>query len=329
MKYSTRYVLLMALVIFGANVINADQADASATTDDTTDDKLGSEDETFLFILFSFFALCVSFFGSFLLYISYLDDRIMKRYSEEGVLLEGEVVTTEFTRWVDGDMTKLGDSNGQKEYFVSIEYSYNLSENYPIRIRKQLRVLKCDFCQADSCHDRKPNPAVEIIASRDSFFRSFQFDHGRKLELLVLPKHHLSALPACQVKRRLSPRYRLYSIAFVVVAIIIALFCFHLAAQEFGELVYGDEVNSKRTIVREVLVDLVFAIFALTPVSCIHFFLRDMILYSLEGEYFERGGRVLKGGQDDSSLSSRSDLGRTPSYFGYSRMGLETQSTLG
>jgi len=319
----------MTLVIFSANVINADQDDASATTDDATDNKLGSEDEIFLFILFLFFALCVSFFGSFLLYLSYLDDRIMKRYAEEGILLKGEVVTTEFTRGVDGDMTKLGDNNGQKEYFVSLEYSYNLSDNYPIRIRKQLRVLECDFCQADSCHDRKPNPVVEIIASRDSFFKSFQFDHGRTLELLVLPKHYLSALPACQVKRRLSTKYRLYSITFVVVAIIIAVFCFHLAAQEFGELVYGDEGNVERTILRAILVDLVFAIFALTPVPCIHFLLRDMILYSLEGEYFERGGHVLKGGEDDSSLSSRSDFGRTPSYFGYNRMGLETQSTLG
>ena len=326
MKKSARYVLLTALFAVSANIIRADQEDASATTDDATDDKLGSEDEIFLFFLFSFFALCVSFFSSFLLYLSYLDDRIMNRYAEEGILIEGEVVTTEFTRGVlNSDATKMGNDSDQKEYFVSIEYSFLLSENYPIRIRKQLRVLECDFCQPDSCHDRAPNPVVEIIASRDSFFKSFQFDHGKKLKLLVLPDHYLSALPACQVKRRLSTKYRLYSFAFVVVAIMIAVFCFHVAAQMFGESVFGEE----GTILRSFLVDLAFVMITLSPVPCIQYLFREMIQYSLEGEYFERGGSVIKGGLEDSSLSSRSDFGRNPSYFGYNRMSLETQSTLG
>lgn len=187
----------------------------------------------------------------------------------------------------------------------------------------------------------KVNPRIEIIASRDSFFKSFQFDHGRKLQLLVLPDHHLSALPACQVERRLGTRYRLFSITFVIAAILIAVFCFRLAAPLLQQHMYEEDGREASgyipsiirgpTILNSLLINFVIAMLALTPVPCIHHLLHDCIQYSLEGEYFEMGGEVIKGGHDDSSLSSRSDFGiynRTTSDFRYNCMGLETQSTL-
>jgi len=276
------------------------------------------DDEIFIFSIFVFFAFSVSLFGSILSYVSYLDDRIMKLYVEEGSLVEGEVVATEFTRGVDNsDNEEIGNNvNSQKEYFVTIEYSHLLSENYPIRIQKQLRVLEGDFfhqganpsgsCNIDPCsfnctsghNNIIPTPRVEIIASRDSFFKSFQFDHGKKLELLVLPNHHLSALPARQVERRLSTRYRLFSLSFVIAAILIAVFCFRLAAP----LLRVDGVSSFK-------INFMFVIIALAPIPCIHYCLHELIQHSLEGEYFEMGGEVIKGGQDDSSLSSNSNFG--------------------
>lgn len=356
-------ILLTTLVVLDEKITSAEQEDIPMTSasEGTNNTELGSDEELFLFFIFLFFAICVSLFGSFLLYMSYLDDRIMKLYADEGKLVEGEVVTTEFTRGVDADNEKLGDYNGQREYFVSIEYSHLLSENYPIRIRKQLRVLECDFfhpgqnpadrhnndpcsLQCDSkCNGVPPKAKptmIEIIASRDSFFKSFQFDHGNRLQLLVLPDHHLSALPASQVKRRLSTRYRLFSISFVIAAISIAVFCFHLASPHLIERIHGEEgieasgyisrIASQTTILNSLLMNFIFAIITLAPIPCIHYFLHDFIQYSLEGEYFEMGGEVIKGGQEDSSLSSRSDFGfhLSRSDFGYSRMGLETQSTL-
>lgn len=303
----------------------------NGTRDGTSDDKLGSDEEIFLFFLFSFFAICVSLFGSFLLYVSYLDDRIMKQYADEGDLLEGEVVATEFTRGVDRDFENTGNAyhNSQKEYFVSIEYSYFLSENYPIRIRKQLRVLEGDFSHPNitdrgNGNSTVPTNIIEIIASRDSFFKSFQFDHGRKLELLVLGEHHLSALPARQVERRLSIRYRLFSVSFVLAAISIAVFCFRLAAPLLQQQICGEIEDGGcwlSIIADSFSINLVFIFITLAPLPCIHHLLHELIQQSLEGEYFEMGGEIIKGGQDDSSLSSRSD-------FGYNRMDLETQSTL-
>ena len=351
MKKAITVVVLTTLVILDEKIISAEQ-------DDGTSDELSSDEELFLFFMFSFFALCVSLFGSFLLYISFLDDRIMKLYVDEGNLVEGEVVATAFTRGVDTDVENMGKWNSEKEYFVSIEYSILLSENYPIRIRKQLRVLESDFFHPgrnslgcdnnDQCASEanavatKVNPRIEITASRDSFFKIFQFENGRKLQLLVLPDRHLSALPACQVERRLSTRYRLFSITFVIAAISIAVFCFRLAAPLLEQQMYeeGREASGYipsiirgTTILNSLLMNFVIAMFALTPVPCIHHLLHDAIQSSLEGEYFETGGEVIKGGHayDDSSLSSRSDVGiynHTTSDFRYSRMGLETQSTL-
>lgn len=338
MKMSITVVLLTALIGLDKQIIRAEEDGSSATNDD---EELGSDDELFLFFMFSLFAFCVSLCGSFLLYISYLDDRIMKLYADKGDLVEGEVIATEFTRGVtDGGIENTGNSSSQKEYFVSVEYGILLSENYPIRIRKQLRVLECDFHADSSGRGNHPctfgcvpeeeavaskeNPRIEIIASRDSFFKSVQFDHERKLKLLVLPDHHLSALPASCVKRRLSTRYRLYSTTFVVSAFVIAIFCFRLAIGEGGDEASGyfASITGGTPKVNAFLMNVAYVLLALTPILCIHHLLHDAIQYSLERDYFETGGDVIRGGIEDSSLSSRSDFD-----FAYSRMGLGSQST--
>lgn len=344
MKKSIIVVLLATLVVLDKNIISAEQEDVEVTNDDEIDSELRSEEELFLFFMFSFFALCVSLFGSFLLYISYLDDSIMKLYADEGNFVEGEVVATEFTRGVDTNGEAKGNYNSQKEYFVTIEYSVFLSATYPIRIRKQLRVLECDFLNPgqNSSVFRKnaegkavvksSNPKLEIDASQDSFFKSFQFDHGRRLQLLVLPDYHLSALPACQVTRRLSTRYRLSSITFVAAAIFIAVFCFRLAAPLLEQQINeegGIEASGyisyimgpPTTKLQSLLTNFFFAMLALTPILCIHHLLHGYIQHALEWEYFESGGEVIKSGQDDSSLSSRSfGYNRTNSDGGYNRM---------
>jgi hypothetical protein len=354
-----RIVALLTILVLadkGKRVLVKAVEENSATYYDGNIDaaELGSNDEIFLFFIFLFFAFSVSLFGSFLSYVSYLDDRIMQLYVEEGNLVEGEVVATEFTRGVadtssDNEETAMNFSSSQKEYFVTIEYSHLLSENYPIRIRKQLRVLEGDFfhqganpsdpcssidpCSFDCTTEGNnttiiPRPRIEIIARKDSFFKSFQFDHGKKLELLVLPNHHLSALPARQVERRLSSRYRLFSLSFVLSAIMIAVFCFRLAAPllrvDGAEGSGYPSIISQSSSLNALLINFIFVIIALAPIPCIHYFLHEPIQHSLECEYFEMGGEVIKGGQDDSSLSSRSDFG-----YHHHTASLECQSTLG
>ena len=307
-KKSIKVLLLTTILLLEENITSAGEAYASTATDDIADEELDSEEELFLFFMFSFFAFCVSLFGSSLLYISYLDDRIMKRYADEGTLVEGEVVSTEFTRGVDAEKSKVGNYSGQKEYFVSVEYTFFLKENFPMRIRKQLRVLECDFCAPDpSRPESKSIPIIEVLVSRDSFFKNFEFEHGKVIQLLVLPNHHLSALPASQVHRRLSTKYRLFSVTFVVVAILISVFCLHMAIPLLMQRIYGEEAPNLNLL----LLNLCFVMFALAPIPCIHFFLRNLIQYTLEGEYFEMGGNIINGsnGFEDSSLSTRSDWG--------------------
>mmetsp|Transcript_31513 Transcript_31513/g.74159 ORF Transcript_31513/g.74159 Transcript_31513/m.74159 type:complete len:187 (-) Transcript_31513:2278-2838(-) len=146
MKRKTMLPIFVILCVLEAKLISAEDADYSTTNpQDDEAGQLALEDEIVLFFMFSFFAVCVSFFGSVLCYVSYLDDKIMQQYAREGELVEGEVVATEFTRGADDDKLGTSFNSSQKEYFVSIEYSILLSENYPIRIRKQLRVLEGDF----------------------------------------------------------------------------------------------------------------------------------------------------------------------------------------
>eukprot|EP00536_Pseudo-nitzschia_multiseries_P006245 jgi/Psemu1/286334/fgenesh1_pg.130_\ len=348
MKKTTTLALF---VIFCTLDENATDAEDVTNQGDDGDGQLGLEDEIVLFFLFLFFAFCVSLFASFVCYVSCLDDMIMQQYAEEGELVEGEVVATEFTRGADVGVDNLGENmnSSQKEYFVSIEYMILLSENYPIRIRKQLRVLEGDFFHQGqsptncgivdpctfSCDPGNkavlptPKQRIQIIASRDSFFKSFQFDHGKMLQLLVMPNHHLSALPARQVERRLSTRYRLYSVSFALAAFSIAIFCFSLAGPLLHQLIsegladgdgYLPSILTAQAPLHSMQVNFLYIMLALTPIPCIHHLLKGQIQQSLEGEYFETGGEVISGGADDSSISSRSE-------FGYIGMSLDTRST--
>ena len=325
--------------------------------DGTSDGGLGSDDEIILLFIFLFFAFCVSIFGSFLLYVTYLDDLIMKLYRAEGNIIEGEVVRTEFSTNPNDDIGIAGNQNIQKRHVAAIEYSIIISETYPLRIRKLLRVLECDLFPQDQHRDissrnknnqnvfddntirSKAGRVVEILVSRDSFFKSCQFDQGRKLPLLVLPNQPLSALPARQVERRLSARYRFSSMGFVIAAILVAVFCFRLATPLLAHMLHGEDGTETRGYVPSItggsaifdslLMNIFFATLALSPTLCIHHLFYDFLQYSLEKEYFETGADVIKGDQDDSSLSTWSDFRghsfTTNDYFFYSRMDLEIQ----
>jgi hypothetical protein len=349
MRYTSLVAVLLAhdllcqndLFVFGVeDEFNTGDADIDATPEDG----IGYDDKIMLFFVFGFFGFTVSLFGSFLGYISSLEDKIIRQYLNMGNVILGDVVSTEFTRGV-------GSSNGNvrftfgspKEYFVSVEYSQQLSTNYPIRVRKQLRVLEDEFFSPDhqevahtysqsnsvfctSCtqevneetietsmndHCKFPTTEIEFMASAESFFRNF-YCQGKKLQLLVLPHRHLSAIPLRQAERRVGIKYRLFSLSFVTASMLIAIFCFHLAAQF---LLPDDEQLQPGTSFDAMLLYPLFAILALAPVPAMHFFLHDAIWNSLEVEYFETG-EVIKGGLGDSSLStwnSDSILGFRPS----------------
>jgi hypothetical protein len=273
-----------------------------------------------------------------------MEDLIMKEYMKHGIFIDGDVVATEFTRGVGRNEEALIKFDSQKEYFVTVEYSLLLSANYPVKVRKQLRVMEgefhdpddsdikksksrtlfqdpCSTCNSDMDKDdhivplQDPNQPtktrVEIVTSSESFFKKMPALHEQKLHLLALPTHPLSALPARQIEKRISPRHRLYSIMFVFAAMLMSVFCFHVATQYLltGNLQQPSEsvesfFTQARPVTRNVLFYVIFLGFALLPIPCIHFCLRDALRDALQLEFFETGDIIQGGQEDDTSFST-------------------------
>ena len=98
---------------------------------------------------------------------------------------------------------------------------------------------------------------------------------------------------------------------FVLAAIIMAVFCYHVGAQYLlttGTQQYSDPTVSfavqQRPMTRDGLLSLLYLSFALLPVPCIHFCLRDAIRKALEQEYYESGDIIRGGEADDQSFST-------------------------
>lgn len=323
--------------------MNAAYDEAVNADDLLTVDGIGAEDQVFLFFIFAFFGIVVSVFGSFLAYVSYVEDEIMKDYVKNGIRIEGDVIATEFTRGVGRNDEGLIKFDSQKEYFVTVEYSLLISANYPVKVRKQLRVMEgefhipddpditqsrshslfqdpCSTCNSDmdeeNCIIALQDPhqptktRIEIVTSTESFFKKMSTCHEKNLHLLALPNHPLSALPARQVEKRISSRHRLYSIMFVVAAITMAIFCYHVGAKYL--LARSLQKSSKsvesfftqeRPMTRNGLLHLLYLGVALLPLPFIHCCLRDAIQNALQQEYFETGD-IIRGGQDDDTSFS-------------------------
>lgn len=370
--------LSVALIVARLARVGGEQEGQDAPTDEGgggldemnfNEDGLGSDDRVILFFMFLFFAYITALLGSLLAYISWQDDRILDLYLEEGLRVEGDVVSIEHIRGSGGGGQQRRGSgevgcgeygNPQKEYLVSVEYVQFLTESYPIRIRKDLRVLERELvhpnypeldnrsqgrektdghktatdgehggpgnvCATGTCASLEmdvpldsitdcpqPIPEIEIgvTAGEDSFFKNLSFRHyGKKLDLLVLPNLHLSALPAQHVERRLSNQYRMYTVTVVAAATLIAVICFRLAAQF---LLYDDV--SPDEVIWGWVVYWLLVVLVVAQLPVIHWTLRSYIRQTLEREYFEVG-ELIKGGLDDSSLSTGSD-----SFFAYRRV---------
>lgn len=279
----------------------------------------------------------------------------------------GDVVSTEFTRGArNSNEDALVQFDSRSEYFVNVQYTVLLSARYPIRIRKHLRCLEhefwypehqvvsassknsqlktffqdpCSNCMSDTEHGapetsppdqaQSPRTRIEIVTSAESFIQKFHFNHRRKLQLLVVPSHPLSAIPVPQIETRLSARYRLYSIMFVLASIAIAVFCYALATQHLlaptnaSQAVEVSSLFEERSITRNGLLYILFLACALLPLPCVHCALKASIQSSLEDEYFEQG-EIIKGGlEEDSSLSTWN----TGSFGGF-KMSVGSLSTM-
>ena len=117
------------------------------------------EDDGCMIVVFMslIFAFCTSLGGTILIYVSYLDDMMLKRYQEEAYVVRADVCSAEFARRTKGggevngrDNYNCGsDGSGNVEYTATIEYDQIIADCYKIRIRKQIKVLETDFIFPD------------------------------------------------------------------------------------------------------------------------------------------------------------------------------------
>ena len=303
-----------------------------------TEDDFDETDRMIMVVVFLTFAFFIFLFGSFVGYISVLDDRILGRYKCEGEVVIAQVHSVEVARGRNGHGRSTNhlhrcasdsDENvadAQIEYIATVFYTQTLSENYDVRIRKQVRAMECDFFASDisvtpkgspkgsprkdstntsldetsvdpenlieGCHDHQH----QIIENEISFLKKCHLESS-KLNLLVLPGKPKSGYPKEQAERAHSIRYRLSTVCLVISNLLLSLFCIKLAIHLISEL----QDERKALIAWTILTSFILSIVIQIPV--IHIVLNKILVGTLEEEYFESGDFTPMEYCDDSTIS--------------------------
>ena len=159
-----RYILIIHLTAMNSTIkfasaedvnqyYNANQVDDHLDDFETYDDFVGynsgntdNPDWFIVFILSLLFGFCFTFCGSIIAYFSLKEDRLMRDYKNFGQIAQGDIMSAESVRnhgmW-------FSSSHKLNEYLVYVEYTHLISDNYPIRVRKKLRVQESDFRKRD------------------------------------------------------------------------------------------------------------------------------------------------------------------------------------
>ena len=294
-----------------------------ATESDQADADVLVDGEWIMAVLISLiYALCVSFLGGALGCLAELEDSIMKRYYEEGQVVNANIISTEFARGSNASGGGACVSDGHIEYTAVVEYYRMTSADYRIKVRKQLRVRESDVIsphhsalnafKTSKGKSKKRSPKIEIHvdtealqknnhlqASQEIFFRKIALEN-RTLDLLVLPEHPKSGYPQNAVERAGSLRYRSTSLSLVAVTVLLAAYFLRMSALKIFEQEDEGQWRIGWTIFW------IFVVLIVLQMPVIYYLLNTLLKKSMEEEYYELGG-LMPTAQDDSSLSSRTD----------------------
>lgn len=264
-------------------------------------------------LLFGFFIIL---FCAVLGYFSFMEDSLMRRYIKEGELIKGDVMKADFARG-GGQVGACSNKRTIAEYIIFVEYSRELSADYEVRIRKQMKVLETDFSRrlvpgssamlqslkSQEEGDKKANEVEteEILCCGyvdiESVQQSKAFACTKTIELYVLQEFPTSGLPRRQVERSCSYRHRLATFALIVVVLTLAGLCTRVAAATLVDM----------TDARENAIDLysilLLAALILAQVPLVHYCMRNLFWSILLKEYLESGDYVTIH-RDDSTLSA-------------------------
>jgi hypothetical protein len=281
-------------------------------------------DESYIIIAFSaFLAFCTLSVVATISYFSFLEDRLMKRYLEEGEVTEAIVVSAEFARGFKGAWGSSGNKADASatEYVLFVEYNKPIAQgSYMVRVRKQVKALADDVAwgrnglvysysknmeQADDLDSALQIQRMLRLLHDDEAARKGPDGLG-KLDMLVLPEFHKSGVSRRQVERANGNRNMLSSMALVISGLGLSAFCVRLAAVAISNSQIADFTNADTNMVTLYMI-LSFAAMVILEVLLVHCCLRKTLEDALEEEYLQ-GGDLVPVDEDDSSLSTGSDF---------------------
>ena len=284
--------------------------------------KNGSQngDETIIVMAFSaFIAFSILSVLATIMYFLFLEDRLMKRYSEEGEVVEAAVIAADFARGGNGKQWGAAKSDRlETEYVLFVEYNRPIAEgSYMTRVRKQIKAKEADITRP--CHYTyccEGNEESVVLSSPIHVQKMLQmlhddengFDKNQGLgtvEMLVMPDFHKSGVLRAQVERCNSQRHKLSMGALLFSGIGLSLFCVRLAAKAISSSQLDDNITDTNLITFAMMG--VFSVLVLLQMVVIHFCLQTAFVDALEEEYL-KSGDLVPFDEDDSSLSTGSDF---------------------
>lgn len=290
-------------------------------------------DETYITISFSaFLAFCILSVVATIGYFSILEDRLMKRYLEEGMLVEAVVKSADFARggnagqW-ESRFASTKQNRMETEYVLFVEYDRPIAEgSYMTRIRKQIKAKEADINRPshytysvdgheESVHLDSPiqvQKMLQLLHDGDNVMN----EGLGTIEMLVMPDFHKSGVSRRQVELANAPTARLSLIALIISGVGLALFCVRLAAKAISESQISDKTEDTNLVTFYMIG--IFLVLLVLEILLVHCCMKKMFVEALEEEYLKGGDLVVptEGDQDDSSLSTGSDfflhVGRLP-----------------
>ena len=277
-------------------------------------------DETKIIMAFSaFIAFCILSVLATVVYFSFLEDRLMQRYLEEGQAVEATVIAADFARGGNGKQWGAAKSDRlETEYVLFVEYNRPIAEgSYMTRVRKQIKAKETDIIRpsqyANSCEG---NDESVVLSSPMQVQRILQMFHDEEngigknqglgtVEMLVMPDFHKSGVLRQQVERCNSRRHKLSLMALACSGIGLALFCVRLAAKSISSSKMNDSITYTNLVTLAIMG--IFSALVLLQMMVIHFCLQKALVDALEDEYL-KSGDLVPVEEDDSSLSTGSDF---------------------
>ena len=295
-------------------------------SEDISDDVIiysqNSDTEWYMVVIFSFmFGFFIILFGVVTAYFSVMEDLLMRRYIEKGEIIRGDVMSVEYARG-GGRVGVCSQSRQSTEYITFVEYTRQLSTNYTVRVRKQMKVRETDFVRpllpgtsamlqsmkikvGDQGSDQggesdEAHYGAHCYESYDDsgpVNKLGTFPTPDTIELYILPEYPRSGYPRHQVERVCGCRYRLSTTALIVIDFALAAFCTRLATEAIEDLDDTEQRKIAKFAIR------IFVILIAMQVPLTHCCLRKLFSDVLREEYLE-SGEFVPIEHDDSSLSS-------------------------